>query len=622
MPEMRKKLTIMLLLAQLMITLPKLEATKAETINQNGNPEDFGPYAVGWIQMNISKTEEEQLPILIFYPSVIDGEESDPNTTDAPYPTILFSPGYRSTIESYRALASKIASWGFITALAGSKLESWDIERATDLANTLNWLEEQNDNSTFKLYQLMDKSKFIVSGHSLGAEAALILSISEPRLKAVIPIAPFIYPPLTFLYPTSARDIHIPMLILVGSADTISPPSTMAYPIYENGNVPKFCLTITGSDHFTIIFTCSKYIISFLKFYFHSEQEYAKYLYGFEAQQEILDGKLELRYDLRTTFEYEILLKGISYKIHVYSDSTFLDLTFNESLMEMTFRTIGPPYTVGTANISIPKAPFEEYTIKVYFDGELYPFTLTNSSAFNFVYLCYNHSLHELKLCFVDLTPPTLLIFSPKENSVLPSSIVVVAWTSIDAASGLNYFEVKLDEDPWVKVEHAMAYEFKNLSDGNHTAYVKAYDVAGNVKETNVNFKVDTTPPAVSLLSPSACSTLSYSNITVAWIGTDNISGIERYEVKLDEDSWVNMETNETYNFINLANGKHELYIKAIDKAGNAFEMQVSFNVEVDHGMDLLSLAIISTITFCLAFSIAFCIAKKVKSRRKSIFDL
>ncbi|MEM3704619.1 MAG: hypothetical protein QXZ02_02885 [Candidatus Bathyarchaeia archaeon] len=569
--------------------------------------------------MNISKTGGEQLPIIVFYPSVIDGEESDPNSTDAPYPTILFSPGYNSPIENYRALALKIASWGFITALVGSNPESWDIYRVNDLTDTLNWLDEQNDNSSFKLHQLIDESKFIVSGHSLGAEAALILSISEPRLKAVIPIAPFIYPQWTFMYPSSAKDIHIPMLILVGSADTISPPNTMAYPTYENGNVPKFCLTIIGSNHFTIIFTCSKYIISFLKFYFHDEQEYARYLYGFEAQQEALDGKLELRYDLRTTFEYKILLKGISYEIYVYSDSTFLDLTFNESLMKMNFKLAGPPYTTGTANISIPKEPFEEYAIKVYFDRELYPFTLTNSSTSDFVYLCYNQSLHELELRFVDLTPPTLLILSPKENSVLPSSTVVVAWISKDTASGLNYFEVKINEDPWITVENAMACEFKDLNDGNHTVYVKAYDLAGNVEEAHVNFKVDTTPPAVSLLSPNACSTLKSSNITVTWIGTDYISGIEHYEVKLDENPWVNVGTNETYVLYNLANGKHELYIKAIDKAGNVFERQISFNVNANQGADFLSMAIISTIILCLAFSIALYMAKKIKSRRESL---
>ncbi|MEM3596766.1 MAG: hypothetical protein QXJ53_01345 [Candidatus Bathyarchaeia archaeon] len=618
MQETRKNLALTLLLSLFIFTFPILEVADAEIEDQSSNPENVGPYTVGWIQVNISKNGGEQLPIIVFYPAVIDGEESDPNSTDAPYPAVLFSPGYRSPIENYRALGLKIASWGFITALVGSNLESWDIDRVNDLEGALNWLDEQNDNSSFKLHQLIDESKFIVSGHSLGAEAALILSISEHRLKAVIPIAPFIYPPWTFMYPSSAKDIHIPMLILVGSADTISPPSTMAYPIYENGNVPKFCLTIIGSDHFTIIFTCTKYIISFLKFYFHNEQEYARYLYGFEAQQEALNGKIDLKYDLRTTFEYEIIFKGISCEIHVYSDSTFLDLTFNESLMEMTFRVFGPPHTVGTANISIPKAPLEEYTIKAYFDGELYSFTLTNSSTLDFVYLCYNHSLHELKLCFVDLTPPTLLIFSPKENSVLPSSTVVVAWISKDAASGLNYFEVKVDEGPWLRVENAMAYEFENLNDGNHTAYVKAYDFAGNVKEARINFKIDTIPPAVSLLSPDACSTLNSSNITITWVGTDYIAGIERYEVKLDNDPWINVGTNETYTLYNLANGKHELYIKAIDKAGNVFEMQVSFNVDANYGTDFLPLTIISIIILCLAFPIALYIAKKVKLHRKN----
>ncbi|MEM2292239.1 MAG: hypothetical protein QXX41_03090 [Nitrososphaerota archaeon] len=611
------------LVTLLTFTLLITPIARAEVPNQNSPPENPGPYSVSWVQLNISKSGGKILSILFFYPSTFSGEGSNPNLTGAPYPVILFSPGYKTSIDFYRALALKIASWGFIFVLVGSDLESWDIDRANDLQLTLNWLDEQNDNSSFNLYQLIDESKFVASGHSLGAESALILSIYEPRIKAVVPIAPFIAFPMTFLSPKNVKDIYIPMLILVGSADNISPPRTMAYTIYENGNVPKFCLTLIGSDHFTIIYTCTKYMISFLKFYFHNEQEYARYLYGYEAWREVAIGKLDLKYDLRMVFEYWMLFKGISYKIYVYSDSTFLDFAFNESLMKMTFKIIGPPFTVGTANISIPKAPFEEYTIKIYLNGASYPFTLTDNSTLYFVYLSYNHSMHELNLFFVDLTPPTLFILSPEENSVQSSSNIVVAWISRDMASGLVYFEVKIDDSEWLIIEYAMAYEFENLKEGDHTVHIRAYDAAGNVREAYVNFKVDMTPPLVYLISPKACSDLNYPNVTVIWLGTDYVSGIDHYEVRLDNGPWINVGMNETYTFLNLTNGVHELYIRAIDKAGNIHETQISFNVNVNHFTDHLFIAIIIVITItvlCLTVPVTFRVLEKIKLRRKTYF--
>ncbi len=578
MRKVKKALVFAFMLILVAVSLLQFKLTLAESASQIAPPENFGPYTVGWIDTSIP-TEGEMLPVSLYYPSIVTGEGSYPNTTDAPYPTLLFSLGYRSTIENYRIFAFKIATWGFILVIVGSESESWDIQRATDLVDTLSWLDEQNDNSSFKLSKIMDESKFGVSGHSLGAEAALMLSISESRLKAVIPIAPFIFPPYTFISPESAKDIHIPMLILVGSADTTSPPNMMAYPLYENGNPSKFCLTIMGSDHFNIIFTCHKYIVSFLKFYFYEDQEYARYLYGRDAQQESLDGKIELKYDLRKTFEYEVFFKGISYNINIYSDSTFSNFFFNESLIEMNFTLTGPPYTTGTANVSIPKQPVEGYTVEVYFDEESYPFTLANNSEFCFVYLGYNHSLHQLTIKFVDLTPPLLSIFAPKANSIWKSSNVIVAWSSEDAESGLDYFEAKVDEEMWFKVENAMAYVFEDLSDGDHTISVRVLDNAGNSEEVSVSFQVDTTPPSVSIFLPAACSIVNSPNVTVIWNGSDSVSGMGHYELKLDGDSWINLGTNESYNFVDLADGNHMLRVKAVDKAGNVFETLVNFNV-------------------------------------------
>jgi len=77
-------------------------------------PEGVGPYQVGWIDRDILKTGGGTLPVSIHYPSTTPGRGTAPNITEAPYPTLLFSPGYSTTMDNYRNFASRITSWGFV----------------------------------------------------------------------------------------------------------------------------------------------------------------------------------------------------------------------------------------------------------------------------------------------------------------------------------------------------------------------------------------------------------------------------------------------------------------------------------------------------------------------------
>lgn len=480
--------TAFLLIFTTAISFSPVGVANRDSTSQVPTPEGVGPYQVGYIDASILKTGGGTLPVSIHYPSVAPGGGASPNTTEAPYPTLLFSPGYSTTMDNYRNFASRITSWGFVFALVGSDPKAWDSERATDLIDSLNWLDQQNDNSSFKLSKIINESKFGALGHSLGGEATIIVSLSEPRFKVLVPIAPFISP-ITVISVESAADIHIPILIVSGSGDTTSPPNKMAYPLYNKGNPFKFCLTIVGADHYTVMFTSYKYIISFLKFYLYEDQDYARYLYGEDAQQDIHGGSIELMYDLRRIVEYEILFQGNSKIIRVYSDSEILDFTYKETLNEMNFTLTGPPYTIGTANITFPKLlKPESYNVEVEFDGKYHLFMSTNDSTSYFVYLAYNHSQHQITIRFVDLTPPTLSIISPIANSVVNSSSVTVSWIGSDNASGIEHYEVKLDENSWIDVGTNTSHIFTEVADGNHAIRVRAVDKAGNPTEMSVGF--------------------------------------------------------------------------------------------------------------------------------------
>ena len=578
----RSKATAQLMALMLFfaVTLPFFSAALANTA-EVPPPVGDGPYQAGWIDAVIPKTGGGTLPIAVYYPSIGSGRDADPDSTGAPYPALFFSPGFETTLDNYRTVAATVTRWGFVFTLVGSTAGVWDIERVSDLNDTLNWLGEQNRNSSFVLSQLVDESKFGVMGHSLGGAAAIALSLSDSRVKVLVPIAAYIYYQITLVSTESSANIHIPTYSMVGSDDTISPPSSMGYPFYSNGNVPKFCVTLVGENHFTIINTCASYIVSFLELYLMENQEYARYVYGIDAQQEVLSGKIGLRYDLKKTVNYSAVHNGVTYDVTAYSDSTFLTFLYNETLQRMDFTLTGAPYTTGSANVSIPKELVGQYNITIQLDDEVYPSVLTIDPEYFYVYLAYNHSaVRSLSIEFIDVTPPQVSIISPAADFLSNRSNVTVAWQGEDEASGIGHFEVKIDEETWVYIGNSSSFTFEGLTDGDHVAYVGAFDEAGNNRTVHVGFMVDTTPPSLSIILPAFGSVLDSANVTASWNASDVGSGIEYYEARLDEGQWMNLGLGTSQFFAGLSNGNHTVSIRAVDKAGNPSETQVVFTVQ------------------------------------------
>ena len=271
---------------------------------QGTYPEGNGPYKVSRIYIeNILKTSEKNLPLSIYYPATETFDQSEPDNSEAPYPTLFFSPGFKRTRANHQITAERLASWGFITTLVGSDLDAYDGQRSEDLITALDWLESQNDRPSFKLSQMIDKSRLGAMGYSYGGNAALLAAGAEPRFKVCIPIAPALdnMPAETASYASTA-EYRIPTLIVAGSSDVYLED---AKGFYSYCNAPRFLITITSLDHSSMIGNSmvQDYIISFLKYYLYNELDYAVYLYGSHAQQRIVEGKISLEYELESMEE-------------------------------------------------------------------------------------------------------------------------------------------------------------------------------------------------------------------------------------------------------------------------------------------------------------------------------
>jgi hypothetical protein len=108
------------------------------------------------------------------------------------------------------------------------------------------------------------------------------------------------------------------------------------------------------------------------------------------------------------------------------------------------------------------------------------------------------------------------------------------------------------------------------------------FEEVGNLSEWDVWEPVfDTTPPTISVSSPTVGAFVGSSDITVVWSAKDVGSAVGRVEVSLDGGAPVVVSGTLTgYTFTNVADGPHTIEIVAFDVAGNSNLLVVDFFVD------------------------------------------
>ncbi|MEE9181433.1 MAG: hypothetical protein V3U33_02525, partial [candidate division NC10 bacterium] len=182
----------------------------------------------------------------------------------------------------------------------------------------------------------------------------------------------------------------------------------------------------------------------------------------------------------------------------------------------------------------------------------------------------------------VDTAPPTLSILSPGSEAILNTSRVEVAWVADATTSGVDRFEVLLDGgSPSVLLGGSIGLVFTEIADGAHTVEVRAVDVAGHAALASVEFVVDTVPPVVSVSLPVEGSVITTSSVEVFWLGTDQTSGVDRFEVRLDEGPPVVLPaTTFSYIFPGVGDGPHTVTVAAFDGGENAVTIAIHLRVD------------------------------------------
>jgi len=116
------------------------------------------------------------------------------------------------------------------------------------------------------------------------------------------------------------------------------------------------------------------------------------------------------------------------------------------------------------------------------------------------------------------------------------------------------------------------------LSDGTYKWRVEAEGVLGDVGSMpERTLIVDATEPMVVILSPASGEVIKKNKVDVSWGSGDATSGVVKVEVKLDAFDWVDVTGKTSYTFTKLAEGDHEVMVRATDKAGNVAEKVITF---------------------------------------------
>ncbi len=177
-----------------------------------------------------------------------------------------------------------------------------------------------------------------------------------------------------------------------------------------------------------------------------------------------------------------------------------------------------------------------------------------------------------------DAAPPTVAITSPAAGATVSGSVAVTA----SASSNVGVARVDFYRDGGVMLgsstaaPYAVAWDTRTVSPGTHSLYAKAVDTAGNATtsalETVTVAPSDTTPPTVTIASPTGGATVSRkSTVTLAATASDDV-GVTRVEFFVN-GALLSTDTSSPFTGSWKVPAKpgttYELQAKAYDAAGN-----------------------------------------------------
>lgn len=155
------------------------------------------------------------------------------------HPIITWGNGTGATPDDYNEFLLHMASHGFVVIATHSRAVASGVE----MIGGVEYLIEQNSNSSSKFYNAIDTDAAGATGHSQGARGSLNVA-KNPLIKAICPMEPGPIDPNSIVFGG-------PMFLIGGGADRIVVVSELVEPIYAVSTVPTIMGVLAGATHFT-----------------------------------------------------------------------------------------------------------------------------------------------------------------------------------------------------------------------------------------------------------------------------------------------------------------------------------------------------------------------------------
>lgn len=139
----------------------------------------------------------------------------------------------------------------------------------------------------------------------------------------------------------------------------------------------------------------------------------------------------------------------------------------------------------------------------------------------------------------VDTTPPTITIYSPKNITYASSNIDL----NVSANEAINTWWYSLDGG--ANTTFVPNITLTGLAEGQHQVIVYANDSVGNVGTSSVYFTVDTTPPLVTIITPTPsyynANFIVNASVYDTGAGATGVSTVYRWENVTANGTWILM---------------------------------------------------------------------------------
>tara|TARA_Y100000996_G_scaffold399078_1_gene367762 strand:+ start:1767 stop:2927 length:1161 start_codon:yes stop_codon:yes gene_type:complete len=223
-------------------------------------------------------------------PDYLDGVLYYPIDAEAPYKSIVFTPGFGGGSAEMSSWAEFFASHGFITMRIGPNdpINDSHQQRGEGLIDAIESIRQENSRAGSPLFGLVDMDSFSVGGYSMGGGASHNAAMIDGSLKAIISLNPTVIFEDCDLCPANSYEGEIYCICLVPEFVEHSVPSLIfagevevneltAYEgmlgqdVYDNmpGSTPKIMFEGAGSGHGFAAYPygeVSQYALNWLKY--------------------------------------------------------------------------------------------------------------------------------------------------------------------------------------------------------------------------------------------------------------------------------------------------------------------------------------------------------------------